>query len=265
MHDNKIKIKGREIIMTLKRMMAFGLLFALIVGGAACKKNKDPGYVTEYSYQSGDPTAAQTTLPGGAPELTTAAAQSTYTVNTSWQKNFTAVYKYFDRNTSADTVTIEEKRCDTAFSASYPATGNLLFYRANGSNIDFFTLIPSQAQYVHTLIENKSINDISTTFMKLTTVTPELPTLSNVLFMADETVAGRPCKKYIQRAYADGAVTETVYVWVDTQFGFAMKCEDYDKESKLRTYWEVTAFTSGSVTLSDFDSINIQNYTFTEG
>ena len=249
--------------MRIKRIAIFGLLLAMLLGGAACKNNKDPGYVTEYSYQAGDSTAVQST---GSPGETNVSAtvNSTFTVNNSWQKNFTAVYKYYDRSKSADTVTIEEKRCATAFSASYPATGNLLFYRANGNNIDFYTLIPAQAQYVHTTIENKSIDDISTTFMKLTQVTESLPTLSNVLFMADETVAGRPCKKYIQRAYVNGAVTETVYVWVDTEFGFALKCEDYNSASELQTYWEVTSFISGMVTLEDFDSINITNYTFTE-
>ena len=125
-------------------------------------------------------------------------------------------------------------------------------------------MVPSEEQYVHSVLKGKSISELSSTYMKLTAVAEDLPTYTNVLFMADETVAGRACKKYIQRAYTDGKVTETVYVWVDSLFGLCLKCEDYDADDVLQTYWETISFSTGRVTDSSF-GFDLSIYDFTEG
>lgn len=233
-------------------LLAASVLFAL----AGCGNTEEPTAFSDYSYVSDDTSAPQ--------ESTSAGKEDSFAVDTSWQKNFAAEYKYFDKSVSDDTVTIRETRCETAFAAVYPETGNLIYYAANGSDIDCYTVAPAQKQFMHTVVKNKSIGDISTTLMKLTEVSEELPQRANVLYIGEETVSGRACKKYIQRAYTDGAVTETVYVWVDAAYGFALKCEDYDASDALKTYWEVTSFAAGNVTPADI-GVDISGYTFTEG
>ena len=232
------------------------LLAALVpLGFAACKGEEEPTTQPYYTYISDD-----TTLPA---ESTSPAENNAFRVDNSWQLNFAAEYKYYDGAVSEDTVTIRETRCETAFAAEYPDTGNLIYYVADGQNIDCYTVAPAEKQYMHTEVKNKKIADISTTLMKLTAVSADLPDRSNVLYIGEETVSGRVCKKYIQRAYTDGTVTETVYVWVDTQFGFALKCEDYDAEDSLKTFWEVTSFSAGNVTEAQID-VDLTDYTFTE-
>ena len=231
------------------------LIAAAVCGLAACKENHEPTTLPDYSYISQDTTLPSETEPSGEDE--------TFTVNTGWQKNFAAEYKYYDGSVSEDTVVIRETRCETAFAAVYPATGNLIYYAENGNDIDCYTVAPAEKQYMHTVVKNKSVSDISTTFMKLTDVSEDLPERANVLYIGEETISGRACKKYIQRAYADGAVTETVYVWVDAQYGFAVKCEDYDAADVLKTYWEVTSFSAGGITADDI-GVDLSLYTFTE-
>ena len=235
--------------------LALLLVLCAVIGLAACKENHEPTTLPDYSYISDDSTLPSETAPAGEDEA--------FTVNESWQKNFAAEYKYYDGAVSEDTVTIRETRCETAFAAVYPATGNLIYYVADGTNIDCYTVAPAEKQYMHTVVKNKSVSDISTTLMKLTAVSEDLPERANVLYIGEESVSGRTCKKYIQRAYTDGVVTETVYVWVDAQFGFAVKCEDYDADDTLKTYWEVTSFSTGDVTESDI-GVDISLYTFTE-
>ena len=233
------------------------LLLAQLTVISACKKNKPPEEYWDYSYR-----AESTT---GAAVPSDQVTQSTlFTVNPVWQKNFDAEYKYFDKNTSDDTVTIKETRSEKAFCAKYPSSGNLVYYKANNVAIDCYTVVPSEEQYVHSVITGKSINDLSSTYMKLTAVSEDFPSYSNVLYMSDETVAGRACKKYIQRAYTDGKMTETVYIWVDAEYGFAMKCEDYDAENVLQTYWETVSFSTGNVLESSI-GVDISKYQFTEG
>ena len=242
----------KKFIRSAALLLAALLLFSL----SACKEANEPTTLPDYTYHSDDSTAPSETAPSADDEF--------FTVNESWQKNFAAEYRYFDGAVAEDTVTIRETRCETAFAAVYPQTGNLIYYAANGSDIDCYTVAPAEKQYMHTVVKNKRVSDISTTLMKLTAVSEELPERSNVLYIGEETVAGRVCKKYIQRAYTDGAVTETVYVWVDAQYGFAMKCEDYDGEDALKTYWEVTSFSAGGVTAADA-GVDLSAYTFTEG
>ena len=65
-------------------------------------------------------------------------------------------------------------------------------------------------------------------------------------------------------AYEDGRVTETVYVWVDAEYGFALRCEDYDADDVLQVYWETVSFVSGGVTEADL-GVKLSDYKFTEG
>ena len=240
----------------IRKTLAVLLLISVFAAFAACKKEPPVPTYSDYTYRTESTTAPD--------DETETVKSEFYTVDPSWQRNFEVAYKYFDKSTSEQTVLIKETRSETAFSAVYPETGNMIYYKANGDSIDSYTVVPSEEQYVHSVLKGKSISELSSTYMKLTAVAEDLPTYTNVLFMADETVAGRACKKYIQRAYTDGKVTETVYVWVDSLFGLCLKCEDYDADDVLQTYWETISFSTGRVTDSSF-GFDLSIYDFTEG
>ena len=225
-----------------------------VLAAAACTPDKPNPTEPDYTYKTQDPSEPYT----GASETA-----ETFEVDPSWQQNYIAEYRYYDRAKQVDSVTIREARCDIAFLASYPLSGNLIYYTANSEGLDCYTVVPSERQYVHSVLKDKHIAGLSSTLMKLTAVSGDMPTYSNVMFMGEETVGGRACKKYIQRAYENGALTETVYVWVEQQFGFAMKCEDYNASDELQTYWEVLSFKTGGVTVSDF-GIDLSKYHFLE-
>lgn len=188
---------------------------------------------------------------------------SAFSVNASWQDNFNVTYRYFDVSQGKTPVTIIEKKTASFFSASYLETGNTLYYVQNGSDIEQYILTTDSFTGAKSVMKNKSISGLSSTFMKLSEVSPELPRLSNVLYMSDEAVAGRMCKKFIQRAYSNGEAQETVYVWVDKEYGFAARCEAYDAQDEMTVYWDLVSFSTGSIT--DFDvEINLSIYQISE-
>jgi len=242
----------------LNRPVSAVLIIIFIFAFSSCGDKNSTENSTDYSYYSeGD--LSNEDESGDISE-----DPESFVVDASWQKNYSAEYKYFDSSTSEDTVKIREMKGETSFSASYPDSGNLVYYTENGNDIDCYTIIPSEKQYVHSVIIDQKIDGISSTLMKLTSVSEELPKLTNVLYMNDEEVSGRSCKKYIQRAYTDGEVTETVYIWIDGEYGFALKCEDYDAKDELKTYWEITKLSVGTVEDGDI-GIDLSRYTFTEG
>ena len=177
--------------------------------------------------------------------------QKAFVKDLSWQRNYMVEYRYYNAAQSVENAEIREKRASTAFSVEYLNTGLLLYYRANGDDTDYYVIDPAGSGQMHSLLPGKKISSLSSLFMKLSNVDATLPAQSNVLYMYDEIIAGRNCHKYIQRAYADAKLTESVYVWIDAQYGFAMKCEDYDASETLKTSWEVTEFAAGGVTADD--------------
>ncbi|MBQ7638958.1 MAG: hypothetical protein IJS90_08665 [Clostridia bacterium] len=240
-------------------ILSAALIAASLFTASSCSKEPaDPS--SDYSYISQQDL---TNEPEFSSEDESGAADS-FTVDTSWQKNYSAEYKYFDSSSSEESVTILEMKGETSFCASYPDSGNLVYYKESDGDIDCYTVVPSEKEYVHSVLKNTGIDSISSTLMKLTGVSEELPKLTNVLYMNDEEVAGRNAKKYIQRAYTDGEVTETVYIWMDGEFGFALKCEDFDADDKLKTYWEITKLSVGNVSDEDIGP-DVSSYDFTEG
>ncbi|MBQ6065808.1 MAG: hypothetical protein IJK89_03220 [Clostridia bacterium] len=189
--------------------------------------------------------------------------QKAFIKDLSWQKNFTVKYVYNNAAQGLENAQILEKRASTAFSVEYLDTGLIMYYKANGDDIDSYVIDPSESGPLHSVITEKKISSISSLFMKLSNVDATLPAQSNVLYMYDEIIAGRNCHKYIQRAYSDAKLTESVYVWIDAQYGFAMKCEDYDANETLKTSWEVKEFSAGGITADDV-YIDLSQYQFAE-
>ena len=226
----------------------------LLCSLAACKKQDSDESSDPYVYTP----QGQSTVQAQSP----ADAEAAFTVDRSWQKNFSLQYKYYDRSQSTETAVIRETRTDDAFCAEYINNGDILYYKENGNDVDYYLII-KDAENVHSVVKGKSIDDLSSTFMKLSAVSSEIPSLSNAMYMNDENVGTRPCKKYIQRAYQGGKVQETVYIWVDKEFGFAAKGESFDADDKLKVSWELTLFKTGDVK-DNAIHVNPAAYVFTE-
>lgn len=240
-------------------MKKFALLFMiLLVGGillclTACGGTSEDETTTNYSY-----------VPQGA-EGTTANGENkpsdTINVDKSWQKNFSAEYEYYNPEQSLTTMKIKEKKSKNAFTVEYVDTNSILYYKADGNNTDYYVIIDNQDEQVHSVLENKPFSSLSSMFMKLSELDKNLPSQSNVLYMYDEEVAGRPCHKYIQRAYSGGKLTQSVYVWIDKEFGFAAKCEAYDENNILTVMWRLNSFETGGLSDSDV-FIDLSAYSF---
>ena len=212
-------------------LLAVGVLFS----AAACTGDTTQETTSEYVY-----------IPS---EETTALSQpeNKINVNTSWQKNYEVEYVYYNAEQTDEELNISEKRHSSAFIVEYLDTGARLYYKKSGNATDYYVIMPEENEQVYSKLTDSNFSDLSSMFMKLSTVSASLPTQNNVLYMYDEKVAGRDCYKYIQRAYSDGELTQTVYVWVDIEYGFAAKCEAYDAKNKKTTYWEITSFSAGDV------------------
>lgn len=241
------------------RFTAVLLVVCLLLSVLAGCKDKNSGEegTSKYNYTPVESTAEEET------EDVIKDFQKAFVKDLSWQKNYTVKYKYYNAAQSVDNAEIVEKRASTAFSVEYTDTGLTLYYRANGDDTDYYVIDPSGSGQMHSTLKGKKISSLSSLFMKLSNVDATLPAQSNVLYMYDEIIAGRNCHKYIQRAYADAKLTESVYVWIDAQYGFAMKCEDYDAAEVLRTSWEVSEFSAGGVTADDV-YIDVSAYQFSE-
>ncbi len=248
--------------MTFRRFTALFLSIIIVLSTfilSSC--NKDPGENetdTGYEYTPSGSENEATTAKSNEEEL-----QKKININNSWQKNFSVSYEYYNPEQSISTMKINEKKSSSAFTVEYVDTKSVLYYKANGNDTDYYVIIDNEEEQVHSVLEGKSFSSLSSMFMKLTVLSPDLPSQSNVLYMYDEEVAGRNCHKYIQRAYSEGKLTQSVYVWVDAEFGFASKCEAYDADNKLTVMWKTESFETG--TLEDEDVIiDISEYSFKE-
>lgn len=241
----------RSLRILISVLLCAGIVFCL----TCCGGGTEDETTTNYSYV---PQGSEGTTDGGQNT-----PGDTINVDKSWQKNFSAEYEYYNPEQSLATMKIKEKKSQNAFTVEYVDTNSILYYKADGNNTDYYVLIDGEEQQAHSVLENKPFSSLSSMFMKLTEIEKDLPSQSNVLYMYDEEVAGRPCHKYIQRAYSGGKLTQSVYVWIDKEFGFAAKCEAYDEENIMTVMWRLTSFRTGE--LSDADVfIDLSQYTFAE-
>jgi len=215
---------------------------------------------------TGDTTQETTTEYVYVPSVETTLSSQPETkinVNTSWQKNYEVEYVYYNKEQTDEELHISEKRHSTAFVVEYIDTNARLYYEKSGNDTDYYVIIPEENEQAYSKLSDSNFSDLSSMFMKLTAVSASLPTQNNVLYMYDEKVAGRDCHKYIQRAYTDGELTQSVYVWVDIEYGFAAKCEAYDAKNKKTTYWEITSFSAGEVSETE-TFVDLSQYDFKE-
>ena len=241
----------KKLSLLISALLCLGIVLSLV----SCTESEEGESTTDYNY-----------IPK-VPEGTTAAGEAgpgnTISVDKTWQRNFYAEYEYYNPEQSPVTMKIVEKKSQNAFTVEYVDTNSVLYYKADGNDTDYYVLIDNQEQQVHSVLEDKPFTSLSSMFMKLTELDRNLPSQSNVLYMYDEEVAGRPCHKYIQRAYSGGKLTQSVYVWIDKEFGFAAKCEAYDENNIMTVMWRLNSFETGK--LSDADVfIDLSQYKFEE-
>ncbi len=237
--------------------IAFSLAFMiLLLSLTACNKKPLPDESsTGYEYKHSESLTSE--------ENITEAEIKEIKIDNSWKYNFRVNYRYYNPEQSITTMNIEEKKSATAFTVQYIDTHSILYYKANGNDTDYYVIIEGEDEQVHSTLKGKKFSSLSSMFMKLSVVDSGLPSQNNVLYMYDEEVAGRNCHKFIQRGYSEGILTESVYLWIDTEYGFVAKCEAYDKNNVLAVMWEVEEFVTGK--LQDEDVfLDLSGFSFKE-
>ena len=254
----------KPVIKTIAVLIASALIASVF---AACGK-EDNGGATNRNWK----------YEAGATDGTTAADIADVTVpdngyqgfdikvNNAWKANYVVEYTYFS---SMDEETVDQRirevRYDNVFLAKEAGTGEFEYFVQNGTDIDCYTVSPVKDIYVHTQKKNESISTIETFFMKRSALGDDISKKQNVIRMDEEDyIAGRRCYEYVMRAYRDGVVSETVFFWVDANYGNALKCLCYNEKSELVLSWEVTLFNVGTAKNTDVD-VDLAQYHFTEG
>lgn len=237
--------------MTFVKILCVFCVFCTLFSFVACTGDTAQETTSEYVYQP----SVETTV--------AAQPESKININTVWQKNYEVEYVYYNAEQTDGELNISEKRHSSAFIVEYLDTNAKLYYEKAGSATDYYIIMPEENEQVYSKLHDSNFSDLSSMFMKLSGMSASFPSQNNVLYMYDEKIAGRDCHKYIQRAYSDGELTQSVYVWVDIEYGFAAKCEAYDAKNKKTTYWEITSFSAGEVSETE-KFVDLSLYEFKE-
>lgn len=194
-------------------------------------------------------------------ETTTQEGSALVKVDTSWQQNYSLQYAFLY---SGELSLVSEMRAGNQYKAVDEGKGFINYY-IGGENgvIDNYRLYPDTKEGTHKT-ENSSINTLKSQFMSISNVQSNFTSMSNVLFEDDDTVAGRPAKRYRQTQLDDeGAISGYALVWIDNEFGFAIKGQICLADDSTVMGWEVVSFETGRFTEEDF-GINLAEYTLTE-
>lgn len=236
------------------KILAVSVCLLLVFCFTACNKKEQTNKPNNYKYvESSDVESSEKEDDNNL--------KKPFSVDNSWHDNFSVTYNYYNSNQSSNDVTIIEKKTAGAFFVEYVDTKSILYYKANGNDTDYYVIVDGEEQQAHSVLKNKKFSTLSSMFMKLSSVEQKITDQNNVLYMGDEVVGGRSSQKYIQRAYENGNLTQTVYIWVDVQYGFASKCEAYDADDNLLIKWEIEDFKSGDVNDEDV-YIDLSKYNF---
>ncbi len=245
-------MKNRNVIgIYIALLMVFVLCFTSCSNGA--EENES---TTAYEYiPSGSETTSGESESSGEPEE--------LKIDRSWTKNFDITYSVLNPEVSPVPINIREIKADNVYSIEYLDGSSFYCWKQNGSDVDEYIVIANAEEQVHKVYKDKSVSRVDVLFRQSSEIEKDFPLLSNVFYEFDEVVAGRQCSKYIQRAYKDGKATATIYVWIDKEFGFAVKEEEYDGNDRLVTRLEVIEFSSGNTTDEDV-TFDVSQYTFKE-
>lgn len=219
-------------------------------------KTEENESTTAYEYVPSD---TQTT----AGESESSAGTEQLNIDTSWTGNFNITYSILNPEVSPVPIKIREIKTDNVHSIEYLDGSSFYCWKQNGSDVYKYTVVANASEQVYKVYENESVTRHSVFFKECSEIDKGFPLLSNVCYEYDEVVAGRQCSKYIQRAYKDGKVTATLFVWADKEFGFAVKKEEYDENDKLVVMLELIDFSYGE-TVDEDVTFDESEYVFKE-
>lgn len=167
-------------------------------------------------------------------------------INESWLSNYTLSYTYEENGQSSN---LTEQRCEGIYTAKEETSGALTCFLQSGDDVEEYVLNPQTKTGTHSVLSDQSLASITPGFLKIARVDAAFPTLANVELQGEESVAGRPAKKYTQSAYnTAGLLTAYAFVWIDEEYGFASKCRVYNLSGSVNVSWELKSLTVGGVT-----------------
>ncbi|MBR1810715.1 MAG: hypothetical protein IJ766_03560 [Clostridia bacterium] len=225
----------------------------------ACKTNKTPEedlnvYATTAKHTQnfiGTEPGATAGNPGGTPIL----------IDNSWTSNYTLTYEFTE---NGEMSTLTERRCAGMYSVTDAGSGITSYFIQDGDNIDQYVLNPADNTGTHAVLNGQNLADVPTGFMKIAYVSPAFTTYANVEYQSADSVADRPAQKYNQSAYNDaGLLTAYAFVWLDSAYGFASKCQVYNLTGNINTGWELKSLTVGGVSAESI-GFSTDGYTITE-
>ena len=191
------------------------------------------------------------------------ANQGEIKIDRSWENNFDVTYNTYNPEVSPTPMKVRERKSESAYIVEYVDGNSFYYYKQNGADVDKYTVIENESEQLHAVYKNKHISALTALFGRSSEVDKNFPLLGNVCYEYDEVIAGRQCGKYLQRAYENGEATATLFIWIDNEYGFALKQEEYDAEGRLVAKLEVIEFSCGSTKDEDV-IIDLSEYTFKE-
>lgn len=182
--------------------------------------------------------------------------------DTSWLDAYALSYSYYDADSGESIIT--EGRCGNYYQSHDSATNTISFYAQQEGYILQYLLNSDKKTGTAAVVTDSSIDDLYSGFTMISTCDPYFPVYKNVTKVGQDFIANRSATRYKQTQTENGVTTKIAYVWIDDEYGFASKCEQYNAQTEeLEMRWELLEFTQ-NVT-EDAIKVNIDNYKITTG
>ncbi len=160
----------------------------------------------------------------------------------SWLDAYALSYSYYDKDSGESIIT--EGKCGNYYQSHDSATNTITFYSQQESYVLQYLLNSDTKTGTATIITEGTIDDLYSGFSMISTCDPYFPAYSNVTKVGQDFVAERSATRYKQVQTENGVITKIAYVWIDDEYGFASRCEQYNAETEeLEMRWELLDFT----------------------
>ncbi|MGI6773259.1 MAG: hypothetical protein GX264_00125 [Clostridiales bacterium] len=212
-----------------KKLTALSLALSCIFVLASCDRRSNP------TIDVPDTPDRTTTEP---------ATTDSPTFSSEWRHKYSLTYEYTKEKTVS---VLSEYRGEGFFCAVDNASKVMTYYKEGEDGIDRYILNPTQKKGTHATLKGRNLDKLVSGFMQLSLSDPSFISKENVIFSSEDTVAGRPAKKYIQMEYQDSVLTKIAYIWIDTEYGFASRCEVYDGTGGFALGWKLTEFSEEDI------------------
>ncbi len=187
--------------------------------------------------------------------------QNIISADTNWLNAYALEYSYYDKKTGESE--IAEARCGKYFQSLDYASNTVTFYSQEDGYILQYMLNPESKKGTVAVVAGSAIDNLYSGFSMLSACDPYFPLYKNVARVGTDFIAERPAARYRQTQTENGITTKIAYVWIDEEYGFASKCEQYNAiTEELEMRWELLSFTQ-NVTEEKI-KIDISSYSITE-